>query len=690
MKKCLLLIALLVLSKWNMLCAQTLFNAPDTVCIHQPVTLTSNIFNQTSYYWGFCTGYLLNTPTGVNLGSNFGFHLPANIDIVYDSGSYYGFVVNSGTTEFLRLNFGNSLSNIPTVTNFGNLTNGLPKNPTSLFIVQDTAAHNWFVFVSGGWTTATSTLGRVDFGRHLSNPHPNVANFGNFGNVLSGPKGIFIAQDANKYWWGYLVNHNNSRLIHLDFGMNISNTPHMTDMGDVFATLNGPTDMAGTYYNGNWYLFVTNESNSTLSRINLGTTLDTVSPGGTILGNYLFRINAPSSISINKDCGNTFAYVTDSTTSQLVAIQMPDVSNAATYSAVDYSTVGGTLHFPAGISSILRDHDNLYGFVVNAQDSSLTRIDFQPCTRATIPSFTDVAPPVYSYDTPGVYNVYYVINQGLPTMQVECKSITVLAYPPIYMTSDTTICEGDTIRVHVISSQADSIRWTSVYAIDTTNQYINYVRLYPDYSTVYPVILYYPDGCIVDTALKVHVSRVKADAGPDRWIHDGASTIIGGVNTTLNDVFAGNYYAYYWTPYQFLSDSLSPNPVANPPYDYTYYLTVVELNDGLQCMSKDTMVVHVDCGDIYLPNAFSPNSNNSATNQFRILNVGISQLSYLRVYNRWGALVFETSDPTQGWDGIYNGKPAPPDVYVWVADGFCASHGIEKEYKKKGNVTLLR
>src|SRR4051794_21225201 len=125
MKKCLLLIALLVLSKWNMLCAQTLFNAPDTVCINQDVKLTSNVFNQQSYFWGFCSGYLVNAPTGTNLGNNFGFHLPASIDIVYDSGSYYGFVVNSRTTELERLNFGNSLSNIPTVTNFGNLTNGL-------------------------------------------------------------------------------------------------------------------------------------------------------------------------------------------------------------------------------------------------------------------------------------------------------------------------------------------------------------------------------------------------------------------------------------------------------------------------------------------------------------------------------------------------------------------------------------
>ena len=99
------------------------------------------------------------------------------------------------------------------------------------------------------------------------------------------------------------------------------------------------------------------------------------------------------------------------------------------------------------------------------------------------------------------------------------------------------------------------------------------------------------------------------------------------------------------------------------------------------------MVVHVNCGDIILPNAFSPSSNNAATAKFGILNKDISKLNYFRIYNRWGEEVFQTSDPLQGWDGTYNGKPAPVDVYVWIADAFCES-GLE--IKKSGNVSLLR
>jgi len=705
MKKYLLLIVLSVLSQLNPLRAQTLtaspdslFFAPDTVCVNQPVSLKSNVFNASSYYWGFCSGYLMDPPTGVNIGSGYDFHKAGNIDIVLDNGNYYGFVVNDSTTEFLRLNFGNSLSNIPTVTNFGNLTNGLPVNPTSLFILHDTLSGNWFVFVSGGFTGGTSQLGRVDFGPSLNNPSPNVANFGNYANVLNGPKGIFIAQAANGNWFGYLVNHNTSELIRLDFSFNVSNTPLMYDLGNVGGTLTFPTDMAGIYDAGQWHLFATNEPSSvgitpgSITRIDLGTTLDTVAAAFPSLGHTMTdaafsssfnnRIIVPSSISLNRDCGDLYAYVTDSTTNQLIKVQISTPMSAETYTAtaVDYNDVG-FMSQPSCISSVIRDHDNLFAFITNAGDNSLTQVDFQACHNSTIPSFTEVTPPTYSYDSPGVYNIYFSVNQGLPNAEVDCKAITVLPKPALFINTDTTLCQGDTIHLYAISDYADSIRWQNTYAIDTTNLYADSVRVFPKYSTSYNVVLYYPDGCIVDTSVYVNVSNVLADAGPDRYITDGSSTVLGGPNTTTNGL-----YSYLWTPFQYLTDPYILNTVATPPYTYTYYLTVTELNDGYQCKSTDTVVVYVDCGTFNLPNAFAPNSESSATNSFGILNNQIVKLNYFRIYNRWGNLVFETTDPFKKWDGTYDGKPAPSDVYTWEADGFCESGRI----KRTGNVTLLR
>ncbi len=679
MRKCLLLLLILIVSQFNKLAAQTLFNAPDTVCVNQKVTLSSNVFNGKSYYWGFCSGYLFNAPTGTNMGDNFNFSIPTGIEIARDSFGFYGFVINSNTNELLRLNFGATMSNTPTITNLGNLTMGLPENPTTLYLTQDTISRKWFLFVAGGFTTATSELGRVDFGTRLGNPFPNVANFGNPGLLLDHPKGLFVAKDADEVWYGYMVNYNTSELIQLNFSFNVSNTPLAKTFNNPDGSLNFPSDLAAVYDNNAWHLFITNFGNNSLSRIDLGATLNPATPVGTNLGDFNSRILRPSSVSIVRDCNYLHAYITDSTTSQLVEVRMPTALGA--YTGITYSVIGG-MNFPTAISGFLRDKDTVYAFITNAADSSLTKITFNQCSNSTIPSFTEVAPPTYSYNAPGVYNVYYVVDEGLPTQRTDCQDITVLAPPTLYRPNDTVICKGDTLRLYAVSTLADSIRWSAGHNIDTTNVFTDSVRVYPNYSTTYQYTLYYPFGCIVDTVFKVDVVKVVADAGPDRTIRDGATTILGGPYTTMGE------YTYKWQPYQYISDTNASNPYAFPPNDFTYVLTVSVRGDGFVCADRDTVTVRVDCASGFnLPNAFVPGSGNPGSNRFGILNNDLARLNYFRIFDRYGQLVFQTTDPTQRWDGTFNGKLAEEGVYVWTVDGTCAGGQL---IKKQGNVTLFR
>ena len=682
MKKYLQLVVLSILLQPFGMQAQTLFTAPDTVCVRQAVRVNSKIFDAASYYWGFCSGNIMNAPSGTNMGNSFGFHTPSNIEIRQDkNGNYYGFVTNASTQEFLRLNYGTSLNNVPTVTNFGNLTNGLPIHPTSIFIVNDTANAKWYVFVSGGYTAAESSLSRLDFGSSLGNPLANIAHFGNLGGLFNGPKGIFIDKESDGKWYGYMVNRNSSDLIRMDFLYNISNTPMVVQsLGTLGGALNEPTDLAAIKDNGNWYFFVTNRGSNTISRIDLGPSLNTLAPIGNNLGDFLFRILVPSSVSLTRDCGNIFAYITDSTTSQLVSIQMPTAIGP--YTPVDYSIVGG-MDFPSSISSILRDKDDLYAFVTNVSDSSLTKISLTQCFNASIPSFSEVTPPVFYYDTPGLFNIYYVINQGLPNMEVECKEIRVLPIPNIFINLNPTICKGDTIRLYTISNFADSFAWSPVYNLDTAYHHTDTIKAWPDNTITYNVNIYYPDGCIVDTFIKVNVIKVNADAGPDRTILDGSVSVLGGPYTSIDDAS----YTYLWKPYQFIDDTSAAFPTVNPPYDFTYSFLVTENWSGLGCTARDTVVVHVNCGDFYLPNAFAPGGTNPGSNTFGILNKEIASLNYFRIYDRWGVLVFETTNASQMWDGKYKNTPCPTGVYVWEADGFCTSG---KPIKKKGNVSLLR
>ena len=100
-------------------------------------------------------------------------------------------------------------------------------------------------------------------------------------------------------------------------------------------------------------------------------------------------------------------------------------------------------------------------------------------------------------------------------------------------------------------------------------------------------------------------------------------------------------------------------------------------------------VSEIVCGppDIFLPNAFTPNSDN-ATIAFKVRGNNIVEEEFVfRIFDRWGNLLFETYDFNKGWDGTHNGKPCDPGVYVYYFEALCLDN---ETYFKKGNVTLIK
>ena len=79
-------------------------------------------------------------------------------------------------------------------------------------------------------------------------------------------------------------------------------------------------------------------------------------------------------------------------------------------------------------------------------------------------------------------------------------------------------------------------------------------------------------------------------------------------------------------------------------------------------------VEEVDCTpNVYVPNAFSPNGdgNNDYWQAFIKSEVPIIDFKMV-VYDRWGAQVYETTDPEGRWEGYYRGRPAAPGIYAWA------------------------
>ncbi len=94
--------------------------------------------------------------------------------------------------------------------------------------------------------------------------------------------------------------------------------------------------------------------------------------------------------------------------------------------------------------------------------------------------------------------------------------------------------------------------------------------------------------------------------------------------------------------------------------------------------------------DVYIPNAFTPNSDFS-NSTFKVVLNGINDFDFnLKIHDRWGEVLYMSNNVTDEWDGTHQrtGKPAPMGVYSYVAN--LTSKTTGKNVTKRGHITIIR
>ena len=122
----------------------------------------------------------------------------------------------------------------------------------------------------------------------------------------------------------------------------------------------------------------------------------------------------------------------------------------------------------------------------------------------------------------------------------------------------------------------------------------------------------------------------------------------------------------------------------NPDTTLLSQVYQVQITTAEGCTATDEIIIYVKKPRGDIPNIFSPNSD-SKNDVFRIFNA--EEISNIRimVYNRWGQLVYESTDNV-GWDGNYKGDPAPADVYIYRVQFTIGG----ETFDETGEVTLVR
>jgi gliding motility-associated-like protein len=143
---------------------------------------------------------------------------------------------------------------------------------------------------------------------------------------------------------------------------------------------------------------------------------------------------------------------------------------------------------------------------------------------------------------------------------------------------------------------------------------------------------------------------------------------------------------FVWSPQTGLSDAFISNPTASPTTTTRYKVQVTSLSGCTSVDSIEVKVVPGGTGTGYLvPTAFTPNGDN-INDCFGVRSWGAVTDLQFRIFNRWGQLVFSTTNVATCWDGKYKGYPAETGAYVYriTANTICGP------VVRNGSVVLLR
>jgi gliding motility-associated-like protein len=116
------------------------------------------------------------------------------------------------------------------------------------------------------------------------------------------------------------------------------------------------------------------------------------------------------------------------------------------------------------------------------------------------------------------------------------------------------------------------------------------------------------------------------------------------------------------------------------------YALVTATVDGLHIDYGSPARVYFAPINIYVPRVFTPNGD-GVNDVLKPILVGITTFQYFTVYNRWGNIIFQTTDPNAGWDGTFKGVPQPVETYLWIAAGIDENG---KTIVQKGMTSLVR
>jgi gliding motility-associated-like protein len=289
----------------------------------------------------------------------------------------------------------------------------------------------------------------------------------------------------------------------------------------------------------------------------------------------------------------------------------------------------------------------------------------------------------YPEASPSV-NSNYLVTANLGKCQAKASiEVKVVPYPQVDAGDDTTICYGSSA---MLDGKITAAYYT--WAPDSTLSRSQTLEpsASPTTSTWYTLTVTDTLGCpkaVTDSVLVTVIPEVIVNPGNDTAVVVSEPLQLHASSTDSALV------SFVWTPATWLNNAFINDPIATiesgSPGTVTYTATASTVQ-GCTGSKAITVTIYSTLPEIFMPNAFTPNGDGK-NDIFRPILVGISSLNFFRIYNRWGELVYATSEPEQGWNGRLGNKAQETGTFVYMVEG---KDYLGKVHFKKGTFMLIR
>ena len=263
--------------------------------------------------------------------------------------------------------------------------------------------------------------------------------------------------------------------------------------------------------------------------------------------------------------------------------------------------------------------------------------------------------------SPGTYKV--TIKDAVDSVTTD--SVVIINPAPVVMNASNslTICTGQNTILSVVVSGGTpsySYLWNNL-----SSGTVNKIIIAPTVNGTYIIIATDANGCDDTTIVTINVNP-----SPTITVND----ICLGENVIVSSIGANTYLWSNGATTQIISISV--------PGSYTITAT-----DAKGCTGYDGISVTEYCENsfLYIPNAFTPDADGK-NELFLAMGVGVTSFQ-MKIFNRWGQLLFTSNDINKGWDGTFKGIKAEEGIYVWELS---YQNTFNENKKMTGKVALIK